>query len=64
MNSQRDCAWHSGIEARVTNAEKVDTEQWLAINELRKAVNALLWRVALIVGMITGGATMIDKLLK
>ncbi len=54
-------------DERIAGAIKTNDEQWTSILELRADVKALLWKVGVVVGAISGlfnGATLIIIYLK
>jgi NO-binding membrane sensor protein with MHYT domain len=44
--AEKVCEFHSGVEARMDNLEKSDTDQWTAIKEIQK--RPPVWTTALI----------------
>ena len=54
-------------DERIAGAVKTNDEQWVSILELRADVKALLWKVGVVVGIVSGlfnGATLIIIYLK
>lgn len=54
-------------DERIVNATKTNDEQWVAILELRADIKALLWKVGIVVGVISAlfnGATLLIMYLK
>jgi len=47
------CVHHEAVEARLDAGEKDHTDLWCSINEIRKDIKGIIWKIGFIVGIIS-----------